>query len=126
MLKALTGIAIISLFLLSPVLQVKEVFNYTLNKTEIAASFCVNKDNPELKCNGKCHLKKSLKHITIKTSPVSKEEPQLLQDYRVLYSEDISTVNLVAQYNYESLTLKRNNSFWQILSLEVHTPPPEV
>lgn len=28
-----------------------------LNQDAIAAEFCVNKDKPELQCNGKCHLK---------------------------------------------------------------------
>lgn len=35
--------------------------SYEVNKEEIAALFCENKDNPELKCNGKCYLMKQLK-----------------------------------------------------------------
>src|SRR5690554_6685366 len=34
--------------------------HYLANRTEIIALFCVNKDIPEMKCNGKCHLKDQL------------------------------------------------------------------
>lgn len=30
---------------------------YLLNQDFITETFCVNKDKPELSCNGKCHLK---------------------------------------------------------------------
>lgn len=36
------------------------VADYELRKAEITAMFCVNKAAPEMKCNGKCHLKKQL------------------------------------------------------------------
>lgn len=34
--------------------------NYELNKTEIIQKFCENKDKPELKCEGTCHMKKMM------------------------------------------------------------------
>lgn len=34
---------------------------YQLNKTYIANQWCVNKDRPALKCEGKCYLGKQLK-----------------------------------------------------------------
>lgn len=34
--------------------------NYELNKEYIAKVLCVNKENPKMHCNGKCHLKKEL------------------------------------------------------------------
>lgn len=33
---------------------------YLLNKKYITEQFCVNTDKPELKCNGKCHLKDAI------------------------------------------------------------------
>lgn len=33
---------------------------YELNKTYIAENICVNKNKPQLHCNGKCYLKKQL------------------------------------------------------------------
>lgn len=37
---------------------------YLLNKEMIASVFCINKNAPEKKCEGKCHLKKQLDHDT--------------------------------------------------------------
>jgi hypothetical protein len=34
---------------------------YQLNKKEIAAKFCVNKNKPAMHCNGQCYLGKQLK-----------------------------------------------------------------
>lgn len=37
---------------------------YVLNQDYIAATFCVNKEKVEMKCNGKCHLSKSISKAT--------------------------------------------------------------
>ncbi|WP_298556447.1 hypothetical protein [uncultured Algibacter sp.] len=34
---------------------------YVLNQDYIADFLCINKDKPELQCNGKCHLVKEIK-----------------------------------------------------------------
>ncbi|ARS34075.1 hypothetical protein CA264_00705 [Pontibacter actiniarum] len=34
---------------------------YELNKTYIVKNLCVNRDKPQLGCEGKCHLSKSVK-----------------------------------------------------------------
>lgn len=35
--------------------------DYSLNYDFIVSTLCENKDKPALKCNGRCHLKKSIK-----------------------------------------------------------------
>jgi hypothetical protein len=37
------------------------IVNFSINRELIAATLCINKDRPELQCNGKCHLAKELK-----------------------------------------------------------------
>ena len=37
------------------------LFEYCLRKDYIAKVLCINKEKPQLKCNGKCHLSKQLK-----------------------------------------------------------------
>ena len=34
--------------------------HYELYKAEITELFCINKDKPEMQCNGKCHVSKEL------------------------------------------------------------------
>ena len=36
------------------------LINYQLNKAEITAKYCVNKDKPQMHCCGKCLLKKKM------------------------------------------------------------------
>jgi len=37
--------------------------NYAINKQYIIREFCVNKDKPEMHCNGKCYLEKQIKEL---------------------------------------------------------------
>lgn len=37
--------------------------HFVLNQEEIIEAFCVNKDAPEMQCNGKCYLKKQLEKV---------------------------------------------------------------
>ena len=39
---------------------VKPYVEYILNQDYIAEFLCINKDKPELQCNGKCHLVKEI------------------------------------------------------------------
>jgi hypothetical protein len=34
--------------------------SYEINKSEIIQKFCENKDEPDLKCEGTCHMKKMM------------------------------------------------------------------
>ncbi|MGY0392828.1 hypothetical protein ACW5R3_09765 [Bizionia sp. KMM 8389] len=55
-------LAIILIFVLSlrPIYFLGQVAYYELNVESIIQKYCVNKDKPELQCNGKCHLAKQL------------------------------------------------------------------
>ena len=55
------------------------VLHYSIYKQEIAASKCVNKDKPKLKCNGKCHLKKKLEEKTQQSPNNDSTLPGLLK-----------------------------------------------
>ena len=59
------------LFLLPQVSNTVVWLNYELNKESITQEFCVNKDKPELKCNGKCHLAEQLEE----SKPVESDAP---------------------------------------------------
>ncbi len=42
------------------VLPLWPVVNYAWNKDYIASVLCINRDKPEMKCEGKCHLNKMM------------------------------------------------------------------
>ncbi len=51
------------------------IIDFKINQEFIAKVLCINKDKPELKCNGQCHLKKELS----KSEEKEKEAPQSIQ-----------------------------------------------
>jgi hypothetical protein len=58
------------------------LLSYSFNKKDIAARYCVNKDKPQMHCEGKCHLAKELKKA-------SKEDVKLPQIFKTT-TEQIS------------------------------------
>lgn len=52
--------------------------DYLLNTKYITENFCVNKEKPKLKCNGKCHLAKELKHDEEKKSKGNAENVEIV------------------------------------------------
>lgn len=54
------AILILVLFSLRPAYYVGQLAYYELNIDTIIEKYCVNKDKPQLACNGKCHLAKQL------------------------------------------------------------------
>ena len=42
---------------------------YELNKRSITEQYCVNKNKPQMHCNGKCHLKKQLDNTNSRQDP---------------------------------------------------------
>ena len=59
--KAVGGILLAFIIFFSSMSRGVVVADYLLNKDYIAKVLCVNRDKPEMKCNGKCHLAKQLK-----------------------------------------------------------------
>jgi hypothetical protein len=68
------------------------VAHFEWNKKIIARTLCENKKRPQLKCNGKCHLRKQLKEQEKKEqSPVSpiKDKTEGLQYFEEDTDKDI-------------------------------------
>ena len=68
-LKKIFAITLLLAVSLKPSYYLAEIVYYELNIDYIIETYCVNKDKPELQCNGKCHLAKQLQ-----VSPSTNEE----------------------------------------------------
>ena len=95
---------------------------YELNMDEITELFCINKDKPELMCNGKCHVSKEL--IEVDLFPQSSETPlteALYLPSLKLYMA-VAEVKLNAKFNIVlNLTYTSKSSlFWK----STHPDPP--
>ncbi|WP_439880123.1 hypothetical protein ACSX1A_13240 [Pontibacter sp. MBLB2868] len=54
-------IALLAIMLLQIFSKMLILLDYQLNKEYIIEFLCINRDKPQLKCEGKCHLSKKLK-----------------------------------------------------------------
>ena len=46
-------------------LQFSITIDFLTHEKEIIEKKCINKDKPEMECNGRCHLKKELKAVSV-------------------------------------------------------------
>ncbi|MEZ4979165.1 MAG: hypothetical protein R2772_07690 [Chitinophagales bacterium] len=95
---------------------------YLANQEAITEQFCVNKDKPELQCNGKCHLNDVLASNNKEDGSSSKftisSEIFLLQ----FFQESSNTIFLVAYINSHFLSFEDVRSS-QFTSAVFHPPP---
>lgn len=98
---------IFSLFIVfKPVLPIAE---YILFYNYITTELCVNKEKPELECNGSCHLKKELSKTTDSENPLSTDKNNRpLIEFSYLFFEDISTFTPQIAYR----TINKGNIFY--------------
>ncbi|MEG0915749.1 MAG: hypothetical protein RSF68_01905 [Myroides sp.] len=82
---------ILSLFMLfKPVLPVLEyVVFYDYIKNEL----CVNKEKPELECNGKCHLKKGMAKAAGSENTKEKHRFSVIDNHISVYQEMLFSQN---------------------------------
>lgn len=101
-------------------------FHYFLNQAEITELFCVNKEKPKLKCNGKCHLAKELVKVDTEKSknPFSENTLQFnFEVYSILLHYTVvlnAVLKIVADTYYVYFNDKTLEQFYSIAS-----PPPK-
>lgn len=101
---------------------------FNLNQSSIIENHCVNKSKPELKCDGKCHLRQQIAIIDDITEPIEKSGKLPITYFQfelpVFFWEQalltISSGLRVSELdNYEIVLLKSKNF------LDCITPPPK-
>jgi len=65
---------------------------YNIDAVGFIETFCVNKDKPELKCNGKCHLKK-----VVQSQDHDQKTPESIINFKELTLFSASVETLVFQ-----------------------------
>ena len=61
--KLLSRISLFVVLIVFSFQQVNTLYQFVYfkaNENEVVMEFCVNKDKPEMQCNGKCHLAKKI------------------------------------------------------------------
>jgi hypothetical protein len=101
--KRYLSIALLFCFLTPLFLKVGILSNYLVQYKYYVEVLCENKNKPELKCNGKCHLAKELK--TVEEDP---EKPELPQRF-IYKTEDIFLVDHSSNFISSELTYNINS-----------------
>lgn len=92
---------------------------YELNKTDFIEQFCENKEEPELKCNGKCHLSKQLVETSQESS--QNEAPRLIPEQELFHCEIDFSIKTPEESNTQKQSgfIKAYSTFIQ----EIDHPP---
>lgn len=120
----------ILLFLVYSATLVRPVFpylEYSLNKDFIVAVLCLNKDKPELHCEGTCYLDEQLKKVSEEENESLPGIPAKTEIKEVLY---LSFVN-EQLFKPIDMLIKDNRHasfvcYYSLWSKRPPTPPPQV
>lgn len=87
--------------------------DYWMNKDFIASELCENQDKPELKCDGKCHLKKEIQQ--------SEQEQNDSQQISVrLMVEFFQPITQFVLRTHQSIEQKKNYPSYSEVALSGH------
>lgn len=67
------------------------VFQYVFDYQYISEVLCINKEKPELQCNGKCHLMKELAKASEDEKPTSSDKKNHHSEVEILFIEELNT-----------------------------------
>lgn len=84
------------------------VIEYVVNYDYIAKVLCENKDKPEMKCNGKCHLMKELAKASEEEKPNSNDKKNTHLESEVLFFEAIKPLEIAQIYFSDKNTINSN------------------
>lgn len=93
--------------------------DFKLNQESIAEAHCINKDKPEMNCDGKCYLKKQLEKTKKDKKPL--QSPRYFESEWVVYSSEIVLTDF-------TLSVQENIFEHVYISMfsEPHTDLPEI
>ncbi len=111
-----------------PAYKLGYVAYFELNIDYIVEKYCVNKDKPVMKCNGKCHLSKKLSFIQTDESITNEKRiaNSIIEAFLPVYFEKAQVLNFGTQF----LVFKKHQWNFKtkdyLVSLSITSPPPQV
>jgi len=123
-LRKTTCFILLSIFFFSLVKPILPYFEYVLDYDYIATILCINKEELELKCNGKCYLKDQLSKVNNNGEKDDQSEPKI--EFKKFVFNGYNSFSLNGVYR-----LFDEKSIW-ILPLSIYSswlkiiaPPPK-
>jgi hypothetical protein len=105
-----------------PILPVVE---YIINYDYITKVLCINKAQPNLQCNGKCHLMKELAKASENEKPISSDKKIAFHENEVLFFQIIEQVQIAPIFYNATQNVNSNysNLYFLSVSSSVFHPP---
>lgn len=111
-------------FAARPVYHVGYVAYFQLNIDYIIETYCINKDEPKLQCNGKCHLTKQLATATTDTKSNIAVYNLAEAFFPVFYSEyNYNKISKVVFTTKTKTPLKSNQLYTYMFDYSHFKPP---
>lgn len=102
------------MMLLKPVIP---VFQYVINYEYISEVLCINKEKPEMHCNGKCHLMQELAKASETEKPISSDKKTQHSEIEILFIEELPDFNF---FQKKEISSSIANSFYNNLYTSVN------
>lgn len=123
--KKFLSLVLLSAFAASIIRPVLPILEYIVDYDYIVEVLCINKEEPELQCNGKCHLKKRLAIVAEEDIPEEKRLPEVaFEKFSTLFFE-------TSKKEATPIVLEKDHTYWapsiSIVNraIKPKTPPPK-
>jgi len=106
-------------------LSIRDLFTYSyfvINQDFIVENFCINKDKPQLMCNGSCYLNKNLKDNQDTTDKIPNPLKEKKSTIEYLVIENLLWKTEI-KIDYHSPILEKENFFSYNYLSEIFHPP---
>jgi hypothetical protein len=115
-------VIVIAAIVLRPIVP---LIGYALNYEYISTVLCENKDKPEKKCNGKCHLKKQLNELyDEEKSPVSNKPIKVLENEITYFEKCFSFDFHIQNFDTKHIVFSSDsNLYFFDFNKEIFHPP---
>jgi hypothetical protein len=110
-------------FAARPMIFVGYFSYFQLNIDYIIETYCVNKDKPEMACNGQCHLSKQLQTTTTEDGS-TKAVNSLSESFFPVFIQANEALSFVVTTHYMSLNNSLKNNFYKYQFSTFHLRPP--
>ena len=108
------------LYILAMLKPVMPVFEYVINQDYIAEYLCINKDKPEMDCNGKCYL---MQKIQKENDEKKQNLPAInLKDYPIGFVT-ILTLPFNSTHILKKENFTHSNLYTNLFFTSVYHPP---
>ena len=104
-----------------PAYNVGNIAYYELNIDYIIENYCVNKEKPELQCNGKCHLKNQL--AVTDTKGEQSFVNSLFKTFVPVYFQEYKSISFIKNDIIVLNNWAYSNAFNSIYSDQLDHPP---